>query len=377
MLSPILNKFAPTIKTLYPRGKSKGNVLISYLPYPPFGKIQVLMYSGHTNVWESFKIAETWRAEGFAVDIIDHANAAFIPLKDYTVFVDIKSNMERLTPLLPKKCIKVLHITGAHWSYQNKAEKDRIDELNKRKGILLAPRRLQDPNRAIETADCATILGNKFTQETYKFSNKKLYPIPISTNIQYQWFGSKKYDNCHKNYLWFGNGGLVHKGLDLVLDSFVQLPDYQLSVCGPITNEKDFENLYYDELYNTPNIRTYDWVDVRSRLFRNILYNSIGLVYPSCSEGGGGSVITCMHAGIIPIISYESSVNVGDFGIILKKNSIECIIESIQELSSISGKEFELRSRRTWEFARMNHTRKSFSDAYRKFVKSCTIKGEI
>jgi len=239
--------------------------------------------------------------------------------------------------------------------------------------VLLSPRRFQVPTRAIETADCATILGNKFTQDTYKFANKKLFPIPISTNIQFPWFDSKNYDKCRKNYLWFGNFGLVHKGLDLVLESFVQLPDYQLSVCGPIKNEKDFENIYYDELYNTPNIRTYDWVDVRSHLFRNILKNSIGLIYPSCSEGQAGSAINCMHAGIIPL----SGIDIEDFGIILKENTIDCIIQSIQALSNISVKELKLRSRQTWEYARRNHTRKSFSDAYRTFVKSCIIKDKI
>ena len=50
----------------------------------------------------------------------------------------------------------------------------------------------------------------------------------------------------------------------------------------------------------------------------------MALVYPSCSEGGGGCVINCMHAGLIPVVSYESSVDIShDCGVIFKENSVE------------------------------------------------------
>ena len=34
---------------------------------------------------------------------------------------------------------------------------------------------------------------------------------------------------------------MVHKGLDLVLEAFAGMPEYHLTVCGPVAKEKDFE----------------------------------------------------------------------------------------------------------------------------------------
>ena len=37
---------------------------------------------------------------------------------------------------------------------------------------------------------------------------------------------------------------MVHKGLDLVLEAFVAMPEYHLTVCGKVSSEKDFEDAY-------------------------------------------------------------------------------------------------------------------------------------
>ncbi len=48
-------------------------------------------------------------------------------------------------------------------------------------------------------------------------------------------------------------------------------------------------------------------------------------------KGVAGSTIICMHVGLIPIVSYESSVDVDDFGIIIKDSSVEEIKAAIKE----------------------------------------------
>ena len=158
----------------------------------------------------------------------------------------------------------------------------------------------------IEYADCATILGNSFTCGTFAYSKKPLFPIHLSTNIQYPFFENKEFGKIRKNFLWLGGGGMVHKGLDLVLETFAKMPDYQLTICGSVDHEPDFEEAYHRELYKTPNINNAGWVDITSNKFLEIIRKNVGFIYPSCSEGQAGSVITCLHAGLIPVISYES-----------------------------------------------------------------------
>lgn len=174
-------------------------------------------------------------------------------------------------------------------------------------------------------------MASQLVQRTVSIINR------LSQQVLYPWLEDKDFDNCRKNFLWFGSGGLVHKGLDLVLEGFVQKPDFHLTICRPISQEEDFVKAFYKELYQKSNAHTIRWIDVSSQKFRNILNSCVGIVYPSCSEGGGGSVINCMHAGLIPIVSYEASVEVQeDYGVIFKDSLLEEIKPEVQIISLLS-----------------------------------------
>ena len=162
------------------------------------------------------------------------------------------------------------------------------------------------------------------------YANKPIYRLPISAPVIYPWPEGKDFEACRRHFLWLGSHGFVHKGLDLVLEAFAAMPEYHLTVCGPTKGEvekefekvlyveKDFEKTFYKELYQTSNIRTVGWVDVASPEFMQIANDCIGLINPSCSEGEGGAVVGCMHAGLIPIVSYESGVDIDAFGFLLR-----------------------------------------------------------
>jgi len=360
-----------TVVSLKPDKPSGGNVLLSYLVEPfrdlkPGQPVPIL----HTNYWECMQIARTFLELGYCVDVISFFNDVFIPKKDYAFFIDTRHNLERLTPFLNKDCVKILHIDTAHILFHDTAECNRLLALQQRRGVTLKPRRFEMPNLAIEHADCGTILGNEFTMSTFRYANKPLYPIPISTPVLYPWPEKKDFEACRKRFLWFSSGGMVHKGLDLLLEAFAQMPDYHLTICGPVDREEDFKAFYYKELYQTLNIRVFGWVDISSPEFAEITNNCLGLVYPSCSEGQSGAVVTCLHASLIPILSYQSGVDVGeDFGSVLKTCSIEEIKESVKRISNLPLATLKEMARKAWEFARANHTKEKFAAAYRDAVK--------
>lgn len=354
---------------LSPQGKSAGNVLLSYIIEPFLMKKGDPVSNIHTHYWESWQIAQTFLDHGYAVDVIHYENTRFSPSKEYDFFVSARINLETIAKRLNKDCIKIAHLDTAHWLYNNTAAYDRLLSLQSRRGITLKKGvRYVDPNQAIELADLATVLGNQFTMDTYAYAKKPVYHIPISSTSLYPWEEARDFDKIRFNYLWFGSSGFIHKGLDLVLEAFSQMPEYNLTVCGPLDKEKDFVNAFRKELYETPNIKTIGWVDVDSPGFIEIAHNSIGLVYPTCAEGGGGSAITCMHAAIIPILSHEASVDIGDSGFILKGSSIEEIKNTVKKVSALDAGELKRLSRNAWELARQNHTRDIFKREYEKFV---------
>lgn len=359
--------------SLEPNQPAVGNVLISYVVDPFTLKPGESVPTSHTQHWECLQMAKTFLDFGYNVDVIWFHNDVFIPKKDYAFFIETRWNLQRCVPFLNQDCIKIFHSDTAHILFHNAAEANRLLGLQQRRGITLSPRRFEQPNKAIEYADCATVLGNEFTMNTFKYANKPLHRIPISAPTLYPW-PDKDFAACRKNFLWFGSGGLVHKGLDLLLDAFSQMPDYNLTICGPINKEKEFEAAFYKELYQTPNIHTVGWVDVTSQKFIDIVNSCLAIVYPSCSEGGGGCVINCMHTGLIPIVSYESSVDVSDdYGVILKENSVEEIKKSIENISQLDPLQLEQMAKNSWEFVRENHTREHFVQVYRETIEKIML----
>jgi glycosyltransferase involved in cell wall biosynthesis len=353
------------IITIKPKNKIVGRVLLSYITIP-FLRSEPSI--AHTNEWECQEIVKTFTDRGYIVDVIEWNNTTFIPTKEYNFFIDIHQNIDRLSNLINKDCKKIFHITGTHWSFMNNAEETRLANLKKRRGIELPARRSVPPTRNIENSDMATYLGNEFTKNTYNFAKKPLFPIPISTPILFDLQKRRNVKESKNNFVWFGGTGFVHKGLDLVLEAFSKMPEYHLDVIGPIHKEKDFEKAFYKELYQTKNIKTHGWLSIESEEFKLLASKSVALVYPSCSEGGGGSIITCMHAGLIPIITPESSVNTMDFGLTIKEATTKSIIDTVKSFSGLSEEEIRHRSQLAFLYARENHTREQFSTEFQKFV---------
>jgi len=363
--------------SLRPKRTCRGNVLLCYENKGFFLKPGERMPSEHTNRWESVQIAQSFLDLAYQVDVISENNDWFVPTKDYSFFVGNRINFDRIADSINRDCVKILHIDTAHWLFQNTAEHQRLLALQRRRGLTLPTRRSLSPNLAIEHADYATILGNEFTISTYAYANKPLYRLPISSAALYPWREDKDFAACRNHFLWMGSYGFVHKGLDLVLEAFAQMPDYHLTVCGPIDDEMDFKNAYDKELYRTPNIHTEGWIDLDSPEFLKISDRCIGLIYPSCSEGQCGGVVTCLHAGLIPIVSYESGVDIDSgFGVVLKNCSIEKIKNAIRGVSSLPTQQLKQMARKSWEFARANHTREIFAKEYSKSV-SEIINAEI
>lgn len=356
------------VVTLNPKVKPKGSVLLSYIIDPFLAASADEISYAHTHYWESYQIAQTFLNNGYSVDVISYENHVFKPTKEYDYFISARTNFDRLAYNLNSNCIKVAHLDTAHWVFNNTAAYKRLINVQKRRGVTLDNIRVVEKNWAIENADLAIVLGNQFTMDTYAYSNKPIYRIPISSPQLYPWDENKDFGVCRNNYIWFGSDGFIHKGLDLVLDAFSSMPDFHLTVCGPLDKEKNFVKVYNKELFEMPNIHTEGWVDTASDNYRNILHNSVGLIYPTCAEGGGGSVLPCMHGGLIPIVSYEASVDVDDFGIVLKNCSIPEIQNTIKQVSQLSNNELQQRSNRAWQAARKTHTRESFSNEYEKFV---------
>ena len=363
-------KFPPGCVSLRPDGTPpKGSVLLAYILEPFQRQQDKAVSTSHTHHWESVLIAETWRKHGYGVDVIDYRNHEFIPQKHYDFFVSARTHLEAIAARLNPDCVKIAHLDTSHYATNNHATYTRLLDLQRRRGLSLpGSARFVEPNLAIEHAHYGVVLGNEVTAATYRYANKPLFTLNVPTAVDVELTGTKDFSACRNNFLWFGSRGMVHKGLDLALEAFATMPEMHLTICGPVAAEKEFQQLYHKELYETANIRTVGWVDVSGSEFARIAQQCVGVVYSSCAEGQAGSVVTCLRAGLLPLVSRETGIPVGDFGVTLENASVEEIRSAVQRLAALTSEELHLRAQRAWDYAAVHHSHEAYRETYGQIV---------
>lgn len=227
-------------------------------------------------------------------------------------------------------------------------------------------------------SDYIFCLGKEFSLKTYSQYKKKMFGInpTISTNLD---FNLSDISNKNpKRLIYFGGNGAICKGLDLVIDSILEIGkshEIYLDIFGPGYKkshkstfiEEDFWNYYSKVLKNCSFIKVHGFVPIGSKLFLEKTLNCSFNIFPTASEGCATSVITCMRRAIIPVVNYEAGINnVEDFGILLKSNKFNDVKKTIEKCISMSQEEVEELSLKTylesWKYSPEIYS-KEFSDA--------------
>ncbi len=358
---------------LSPKKYTGKRVLLSYLTLPFLIRPGEQLSTFHSNYWECAEIAKTFLEKGYKVDIIDWDNATFVPSVHYDICIDVHNNLRRLKPYLVET-LKIFHITNAHWLVAKEGELNRLAALKKRRGFSLQPRRVLTPSYNIEEADCATILGNDYTKSTYAYAKKEIFRVPVSSTRTFELPRQKDFELARNHFLWFSGSGAIHKGLDLVLEAFARTPELYLTVCGPIKSENDFVDAYSKELRDTPNIVYLGRIDITGPKFLELTRTCGAVLLPSSSEGGGGSVVNCMQAGLIPVVTKEASVDTADFGIVILEATVDSVVASINKVATMPAEELRVRSEKAWRYARQHHSREQFAKNYRDTIETILSK---
>jgi len=323
---------------LIPEGPAIGRVLMSYatkvyndiLQGKPLDKT-------HVSAWQNFQISRAFLDLGFEVEVFHFEDARYRPEDKFDVVVDIMSNLGRLADSQSYEAIKILYPTFAHWTVHNLRSYQRHRAIAERRGVAIAPKRLVVPNDSVERSDHVLCKGGDFGRSTYAYTETPVTPVNQLRPHAIDEFIERKPDRCRKNFVWIGGSSAVHKGLDLVLEAFTQMPGLKLTVIGNVPDEKRFCAVYRKELFEAPNINVAGWVDTLSPRFREICENSVAIIAPSATELGCGSVIAGMMNGLVPIVSEGTDVDVSGFGILLEKDTVPCVRSAVEQLSASSA----------------------------------------
>jgi hypothetical protein len=358
-------------------GKKKGSMLLSFITQPFTLAPNEFLGDPHSNIFVPSELARVFSERGYDVDITNWYNTSFIPKKKYDACVDIHNNLERLSALLPSSCVKIAYITGSYWRFQNEVEEKRARMLESRRGIRLPVIRKVPPTHFEKYADFVIGYGNRTVHGTFPMpEGKKIIPLPVPTMEEYNFPEGKDFSLARKHFLWFGGGGMVLKGLDLILEAFTELPNLHLTLIGPVFSEKEFCKIYEKEL-KLPNITVYEKPykekdDALSKVGDKYVYDVIkecgAALGMSASEGGGGATVQAMQAGVFPIVTPNTGIDERVPSIVLENPTVENIRKTVEDFSKISPEKLEGLSREVWSFTKAHHTKQAYTKELENFI---------
>lgn len=330
-----ISSFLLTFKNVFSKNHIINNAggdkwfFISYIIEPFKRKKGDTYFNGHQNRQEALIIAEVVRELGYSYVYNDYNKFLNFRKRGFEVVFGLEPNFEVMCKKNPK-ALKIYYATGAYFKHQNSMIINRTNAFSKKYNTNYPYKRLVKEHNSCEIADYIFQIGSKFTIETYPehLRNKVIIINQTSHVFDDISLGEKIKTFSKKDYIWFGSGGTILKGLDLVIEYFLLNNSLNLHIVGPI--EKEFLSVFNSQVETATNISMYGFLDVESNEFRDLANKCTFLIYPSASEGCPGSVINLQKLGVIPILSrWASCDKILELGYQLKDLSLISITDGI------------------------------------------------
>lgn len=349
------------------KSSHKKRVLISYISYA-FREKQ--NWYRHSNYQESFVIAKLFDRLGYTVDVYSQLDRSSINYDNYQVVFGVGYPLESsfLTSLCSAK--RIYYGLGTQMSLHNKLSINRLKDFEKRHGLLLpSSSRVGNETWPLQTSlvDAIITVGNEQTVKSYSsIFDGPIFQVPVTFHDVHSFkdIASARQPSSKKSYLWFGGSGMVHKGLDLVLDYFLEKPELQLHICGPVTHETDFYNYYKKRIHRSQNIFLQDYVNVQSSTFKVILSQCSFILSPSVAEGQSSALVTAMAlGGLVPIHTERSGILPNKDSIIINSCNYESLKIAIEESQKIPYNQLVQKHDRIARSARTMYSIKSYTSS--------------
>lgn len=352
------------------------NALLSYIRAVFSEKEQS---NRHTNRYTTYLIAEILKDCGYNVDVINYDAEFPGDFSKYNLVIGLGKSLEQVLMHRPESIgTKVFWFgTGCNPLFSNQATLQRLSDFYLRTGKVIpsSSRYIrEDWPLQHEISDWIILHGASFARSTYRQENISSVHAPVFIHHTRK-KTIAEWNNASLNYLWFGNGGAIHKGLDLVIETFVNLPQLTLHIAGDIEHESEFFN-HYRHLFNSgSNIIYHGFVKVDSPEFSDLMQRCAFVIYPSASEGNSPSVLTCMaNGGLIPVVSRNADIDLEGFGIYIGQISLNGVMEAVLMAARMSPEQLaaqsELILNKIPSLHSFGHFREEFRDTFLNAIQS-------
>ena len=171
-------------------------------------------------------------------------------------------------------------------------------------------------------------------------------------------------ERCN-SFVWFGSTGVIHKGLDILVEAFAKLPSKRLNIYGISKQEIAMIKPYIGR-----NTFLHEKINVMDNTFiSEVVEKNAFIVSLSCSEGMQSGVATCMLHGLIPIVTKETGYESQNFIFEFSDYHLDSVVNTILHTSSLSIAEINRLSRLVYDYAHKNFSLISFSNRFECIIK--------
>ena len=118
----------------------------------------------------------------------------------------------------------------------------------------------------------------------------------------------------------------------------------------------------------SPNIHLCGFLKFRGKPYYELMDKCNFVVGASCSEGSQGAVAGCMVQGLIPVVTRGASIDVGNFGVLFKNDSIEEITNVVKEVSKHSVEWYTEHSKLSNQVGRKDYSYDLFYNKVKKAI---------
>lgn len=344
---------------------------VSYITGPFNRKNNKKYLSGHQNRQEALEIAKVLEELNYSFVITEFNKDTKKIDRNYDLVFGLEPNFLKACAS-NKDAIKIYYATGAYYKHQNKMIISRTDEFNKKYGTNFPYERLVAPHESSDIADHIIQIGSQITVDTYPANLKRKIVLINQSSHKYDEINIlDKINRISRNdFVWFGGGGSILKGLDLVIEYFLNNPKLNLHIIGHVP--KIFISVFSKALNRRNNIKFYGFLDINSKYFRDIIDKCTFLIFPSASEAGcPGSVINLQKLGVIPIVSkWASPDNINELGFQLKDLTVEGIKDAIDWCQNVSHNRIKQLIIQNHDYILLNHDLEKFKDEFKRSLSS-------
>lgn len=332
----------------------------------------------HTNLWEIVEIVRILNRYGYVVDVVDRDAKHFVPEDVYDLFLGLGAGHsgKRFSQYAKKmpRANKILIAAGPEPRLSNKLVQAQYARFNSRHRCEIAAMRLTegiDFESFAKDTDYFMPIGEHHTvcPQSYMALGKPVLNYLPSTSPAIQFLPEWLKTRSRRAFLCFAGDGFICKGVDIVVDAFADMPDAEVYICGP-RSEPGFFEVLEGKLAASPNIRYEGFIKIGGPRFDKLAAHCAYVVFPSSAEGCATSIATVMRAGLLPIVTRETGIDVGKFGFYIdgeKENLVDETMSACRKAIEMSDVEYQ---QRVWDCLKdsCKYTQASFTESFEKAI---------